>query len=117
MVERSRQDILRDLVALSAPVRDLRAELAGFPWDSDGVLVVLSAADALDVLDRLARGEITADECAAWADALEVRDDVGLDPAVRDELGQMLFELSTPELFEPLTPVFAARWRSRLAQP
>jgi len=116
MVERTRRDILRDLVALSAPVPDLRAELADYPWDSDEVLVVLSAADALDVLDRLARGDITAGDCATWADALGMRDDVGVESASKNALKQMLFEISNPELFEPLTPAFAASWRARLTR-
>src|SRR5450759_793121 len=116
MVERARRDILRDLVALSAPVPALNAELADYPWDSDEVLVVLSAADAVDVLDRLARGDITAGECAAWADALEMRDDVGLESASKDALQQMLLEFSTPELFEPLTPAIAVSWRARLTR-
>jgi hypothetical protein len=71
---------------------------------------------AINVIDRYARGEITEDECAAWADVLHGRDDVELDPPDKDRLWQMLFEFSTPELFEPLTPAFAARWRARLTQ-
>lgn len=114
MVGRTRSQILKDLVALAGPVHSLENELRGYPWDSD-VLVVLTAADALDVLDRFDRGDIDADECAAWADALEARDDVGLEPAYEEDLKTLLFEIGTPEINGPLTHDSVDRWRAQLA--
>jgi hypothetical protein len=114
MVGRTRSQVLEDLVALAGPVRSLENELRGYVWDSD-VLVVLTAADALKVLDRFHRGDIDADECAAWAGALEARDDVGFEPACEEDLKTFLFEIGTPEINGPLTHDSVERWRAQLA--
>jgi hypothetical protein len=117
MVRRTRQDILKDLVALAGPVHPLEDELRGYGWDSEVELVVLTAADALSVLDRFARGDITAEECAGWADALVGRDGVGFEPAFEDTLKNLLFEICVPEINGPLTRDSAARWKAQLASP
>jgi hypothetical protein len=114
MAGRTRTDILNDLVSLAGPVHSFRDELRVFGWDSDE-LVVLTAADALDVLDRFDRGYVEADECAAWAETLEGRDDVGLEAGHEEGLKSLLFEISTPEINGPLTHDSVGRWRARLA--
>jgi hypothetical protein len=115
MEGRTRQDILRDLVALAGPVHSLKDELGGYGWDSEVELVVLTATDALAVLDRFTRLDISAEECEAWACALAMRDDVGLEPAFEGELRQLLFEMDVPEINGPLTLEWAARWKAQLA--
>ena len=109
MVERTRREILMDLVAFSGPVERLEDELRGFDWDSDERLVTLTVADVLSVLDRFDRGDVTAEQCAAWADALAGRDDVGFEAAHEDTLKNLVFEIC----HDPLTQTSAARWRSR----
>ena len=114
MEGRTRQDILKDLVALAGPVHSLKDELRGYGWDSEVELVVLTAADALSVLDRFTRSDIAAEECEAWACTLAMRDDVGLEPAFEGELRQLLFEMDVPEINGPLTLEWAARWKAQL---
>ncbi|HEX7492002.1 MAG TPA: hypothetical protein VF337_09905 [Candidatus Limnocylindrales bacterium] len=116
MSERTREEILRDLVSLAGPVAPLEAELREFGWDSDEPLVVLTAADAIGALDRFIRDEVTASEIAAWAEALEARDDVGFEPASESTLKDLIFTgLSHPELNGELTRDSARLWKSRLS--
>lgn len=72
-------------------------------------------ADALRLLRRYQRHELTAEDCQLWAEALEGRDDVGLEDGFEDMLEQFLFELATPELNKPLTARSAASWERTLA--
>ena len=104
---------MRELVALAAPVALLKSELAGWPWDSEP-LVTLTAKDATSVLARCLEGEISLAELRAWADVLEARDDVALQASCRDDLRQLQFEFSTPELFQPVTVEVVKAWLDRL---
>jgi hypothetical protein len=113
MTERTREEVVRELVALAAPVAQLTSELAGWPWDSDP-LVTLTIQDATSVLTRCLGGDVSLAELLAWAGALEARDDVALEAAWRVDLRQLQFELSTPELFQPVTVEVVRTWLDRL---
>jgi hypothetical protein len=113
-LQNSRIEALQDLVALRIPVREAERAVLEFPWDSEHELVQLTATTALNILHRFIEGELSAGEIQEWADALEVRDDVGLEPACEVTLRELLFTLATPELSEPLTVVVAQHWQSQL---
>jgi len=116
MSDRTREEILRDLVSLAGPVAPLEDELRGFDWDSNELLMGGAAADAMSVWDRFIRGEVTAAECAAWAEALEMRDDVGFEPSFEAILKDLVFAgLSHPVINGQLTLDSARLWKSRLA--
>lgn len=105
-----REDALRALVELRVPVATATAALASFDWDSDRELVNVTCADAVRVLQQYLAGKLTAEDCQQWADALEVRDDVGREPGFEDELTEFLFEIATPEVAGTLTPERAQHW-------
>jgi len=116
MSDRTREEILRDLVSLSRPVPSLEDELRRFEWDSDERLVVLTAKDAIRVLDRFISGELTSTECAEWAEAMLGRDDVGFEPAFEPTLKDLIFTgLVHPEINGELTLDSAHLWKSQLA--
>jgi hypothetical protein len=104
--QRSRREILRKLVTLESP----RAELAGFAWDSEE-LVSLTRADALRVLRRYVDGTLSLVAVTRWAEAIEVRDDIGREAGFEQPLNDFLFELANPELDGPLAP---ERWMKTL---
>ncbi len=105
-----RVDALRDLVQRRRSVRDAVAVLAGYKWDSHIELVNLTRADATRVLRDYLSGALTAEEAQHWAEALEVRDDVGRERGFEDELTEFVFELATPEVAGPLTSQRAQQW-------
>jgi hypothetical protein len=109
-----RTEAVRDLVELRVPPGQAAASLQRFPWDSDVELRTLTRVDAVRALRRYGAGGLSADELEQWAQALEGRDDVGLEDGYEDLLKDFLFELSTPELTEPITDASISRWLSHL---
>jgi hypothetical protein len=95
-----RREALRDLVLLASPVANAQHSLTDFAWDSDELLM-LDKQHVLAVLRRFETDELVAAEVEAWANAIEMRDDIGYDreTAVWD----VLYELANPTLTEPLT--------------
>jgi hypothetical protein len=95
-----RREALRDLVLLGSPTASAQHSLTDFAWDSDELLM-LDKQHVLAVLRRFETDELATAEVEAWANAIEMRDDIGYDreTAVWD----VLYELANPTLTEPLT--------------
>ncbi|MEU0839343.1 hypothetical protein ABZ370_07710 [Streptomyces sp. NPDC005962] len=53
-------------------------------------------------------------EVSLWAQTVHFREDVEVEEGHEDLLTQFLFEISTPELFEAVTPDLCYRWLGRL---
>jgi hypothetical protein len=109
-----RTTALRNLVFLSRPIDEAISALASFAWDSDEDLVVFTRSNALHVLRVFLAQELGADDFKLWAEALEGREDLAFELGFGEELKRFIFEISTPEINEPLSPEMAVRWESRL---
>jgi hypothetical protein len=107
-----------DLVHLRRPVADLRAELAAFPWDSWEDLSTITVDVVRSLLDRYLAEDgddaIDQDELEAWAEAVEVRDDVGFQAGAEDLLKDFVFELANAAITRRLTEEVAWEWLSRI---
>ena len=112
--EQSHVMLLQSLLRLDQPVDHLETAVGRLPWDSDRSLVTLTGADAASILERFARGELSASDVERWANAVEGREDIDFDEGHESELREALFELANPLLTEPLTPARAAQWVARL---
>lgn len=108
-----RREALIALLERVGPVADSGQRLARFPWDCDGELAVLTADHIVRTLQAFLSGQLSEDDVETWAEALQGRDDLGLDPTRADDLKQALFELSTPQICGPTTEL-AASWVERL---
>ena len=95
-----RREALRDLALFASPLPSIQHSLSDFAWDSDE-LAMLDKQNVLQVLRRFDAGELAGKDVEAWANAIEMRDDIGYDreTAVWD----VLYELANPTLTEPLT--------------
>ncbi len=109
-----RRALLADLISLSIPAETACQRLAAFGWDSDTELVVLTRADCVRLLDSYLAGELPAEECEAWGEVIEGRDDIGFEEGASEPLKTFLMELATPEITRPLTPESAHEWRNAL---
>lgn len=105
---------LEDLVRLRKPVGEAIRAAGNLGWDSADDIVVLTVDDAVRAVRRYMDGSLSGNDFENWAEALTGRDDVGFDPRHADVLKQFLFEVSTPELFEPLGGSVARTWCARL---
>lgn len=109
-----RLDSLLSIVKIRRPIAEAVQQLSKFGWDSDVELVELTSEDFRHLLSLYVDGEVTAADCELWADALEVRDDVGFKDDAK-ALADVMFELANPVLTSALTRERAAELILRLS--
>jgi hypothetical protein len=109
--EVDRKALLAALVRYELPVEPVLNRLASVPWDSTEELARIGAADIVAILDRFIDGELSAEQVTDWADLLEVRDDVGVDPHHENALREIIFRLANPNLRDAITPAMVSRIR------
>lgn len=102
MAPRSRAETLRLIAEGHFPLDDLREELSAFPWDAEEPLFTLRRDHVTRILERFLGGELSAAEVEAWAETLEIRDDVGFgnDGSI---LKNAIFTLANPSVNGALT--------------
>lgn len=64
-------------------------------------MAVVRRQDVASVLDRFARGDLSASEVTGWAELLEMRDDVGFEPGFEVPLREAIHWLANPVLNLP----------------
>jgi hypothetical protein len=109
-----RRDVLIDLVELRSSVAAAIAAVRELPWDSDVEVVLLARANVEMLLHRYLRGELSADDLEAWANAVESREDIGSERGYEEMLRAFVFETANPLLAEPISGSYACRWLERL---
>jgi hypothetical protein len=110
---RERRELVRRLVTYELPIEPILRGLAVLPFDSEE-LVFLRRADIVSILDRFLRDELSADQVTDWAEQVEMRDDIGLEPGFEDPLRDAIFGLANPNLREPVTSELATRLRAEI---
>lgn len=108
-----RAKLLETLLAGRVPTEEVLRRLRDYPWDSE-VLVHVKPKHLLSVLRRFQAGEIGAAEVEEWADAIEVRDDIGCEAGSEDVVHEVIHALANPELVGPLTLVVSQALIERL---
>lgn len=98
-----RLGLLVELVTLSRPLEPVLEALAKQPWDPDAEMVRLERSHVVAALQRFLNGDFDERTLVTWADAIELRDDIGI-PDDDQMLRDLMFELANPELTpRPLT--------------
>jgi nitrogen fixation NifU-like protein len=93
-----RTNLLRALIEATAPVGQIAPLLAGYPWDSNEKLVVLSAKHVRHVLKCFLSGGMSSKELEDWANAVEGRDDIGFAAEQSESLQSIIHLLANPIL-------------------
>lgn len=114
MTNEERATALRDLIELRLPVDAAVHALSVYAWDSEQELARIDRSAAIHLLDAYLQERVSSEEVARWANAIEGRDDVALDPGSEEMLKDFIFEMATPELTESLTVDRASWWKARL---
>ena len=99
----NRRDVLKDLINFKGDLSLLEKELTKFEWDSDEELVVLKLTHLENVLNRYLSDEIPKNEVCDWANTIEMREDIGINPEMENAIKELLFELANPEITYELT--------------
>lgn len=106
-----RLSLLQELCRAGPAIHEAHSRLAVFPWDVPAPLHAVSVEEALAVLERHARSELTDDDLHFWTEAIEVREDIELVGVCRD----CIFDLTSPELTGLSTAEMAGQWIARLS--
>jgi hypothetical protein len=109
-----RRELVESLVRYELPIEPVLQQLAVFGSDAPAPLVLIRIDDVLSILDRYRTGELSADQITDWADLLEVRDDVGMDPLREEELRAIIFRLANPNLRDAISPELVSTIRTEL---
>lgn len=115
MKTRDRIEALRDLIELRIQLPEAILRVKQFSWDSKVELIVLTRIDAQRLLGEYLEGKLSADSVEEWANAVEGREDIGLETGSQALLKNFVFELANPYITHQLTPLLAIEWMRRLA--
>jgi len=96
------------LLALPSDLEAVLEALGQFERTPSDRPVPLDRATVRRALGAFTRGELSPALLERWAEAVHSADDVELDSDDRDFLSEVLFELSTPELFGSMEEVVAS---------
>ena len=110
----TRASHLAELLYFSRPVAEVARDLSAFGWDSDEDLITLEPVHAFSVLSRFLAGELSVTDVEEWANAIECREDIGLDQEGLME--SVVFELANPLITRPLTRQSATDLVSKLKE-
>jgi hypothetical protein len=105
-----RSILLNQLIARERPPAGLLRDLASFGWDLEERLAILAREDVSRILSGFLTHDISAKDVEEWANALEIREDVGLEHGYGELLKEVIFELANPLLTEPITHDRVKRW-------
>lgn len=109
-----RRRALKRLLDGEQPLGTTIEAVGKLSWDSDEELVTLTPAHAVRMLERYLAGELTSGDLERWANAIEAREDIGLDTDAADALEEVIFELANPSLQGATTAESARAWVGRL---
>jgi hypothetical protein len=108
----SRRSALTSLLAYDRPIEELRTTLAEFEWDCSEPLVSLTREHVLFILRRFLAGGLAAEAVEAWADLVEVRDDIEFQD---DQVSDIIFVLANPMINGALDNQLAKRFLSEIS--
>jgi hypothetical protein len=94
---------LRVIVTYQLPIDGALADLASYGWDPEAASVTLSVADVDSILRRYTAGALSEDDLARWAEIIEGRDDIALDPVHQEALAMVVFTLANPDMNTKMT--------------
>jgi hypothetical protein len=98
--EQRRADV-RALVELAVPIDQALNRLAKYPYDYLGEPIQVRSEHVAKAASEFLEGKITASELTAWANRLELHDDVlaeGKTDQETDEILEAIFDFANPEL-------------------
>lgn len=95
----TREEILRSIVSFKTDIKYLAEVLSTFSWDSDK-LITVTGDDIQHAVAQTLCGNRTAEELEFWADAIEVRDDIGFE---NESVKEAVFLLANPAINDELS--------------
>lgn len=89
---------LEELARFSKPAAELRLVLSQLAWDYEGRPFIVTGSHVIKVLERFLRGELSAEDVEAWADLVELREDMAYEEGRHSQLKSVIHALANPLL-------------------
>lgn len=86
--------LVQELVEWRRPVADLLPVLRAYTWDCERPLFMLTRVHMARALDRCLASACTSHELAEWAEAIDCREDIELEPGHADVLQQVIVDIT-----------------------
>ena len=93
-----RKELIERVVKYDGDPTSHFSELRTFGWDCEDDLVMLTKNDVVKVLSLFSSEQISAVKVRDWANFIERREDVELEPDNEKELDEAIFWLANPEI-------------------
>lgn len=90
--------VLTNLLNFGQGINMLKEELVKFRWDSEEELVVLKRKHLAGVLIKFLNGQLSGDDVTEWANAIELREDIGIESENENLIKDIMFDLANPEI-------------------
>ncbi len=110
-----RKTALLELVDIKIPIGKAINQVRLFEWDSEEELVLMERKHIVKLLQAFVDGNLSDREVLNWANAVEGRDDIGIDVEFEDVITDSIFILANPEITEELTKELAIKMLQRLS--
>lgn len=94
---------VRRLVQMELSVEQAIEELRQFEWDFEGLPFLLTRTHLESAIMRYLNDEISSNQLEAWADALEMREDVSYDKNDKDWIEEVIRDFANPTLNGAIT--------------
>jgi hypothetical protein len=103
------ENLLKALVRYDRPedLAETMRQLQAFDHDRGQRLVRLTREGIASVLERYLQGNLSAHEVEAWADAVEMREDIEFGDGNDEVSVRVIWEMANPLLTQPLTQEIA----------
>ncbi len=111
-----RKTALEELIDLKIPLNIAIHQIGMFEWDSEEELVLMGRRHIVKILQDFIQGKLSKKEILSWANAVEGRDDIGIDVEVNDIVSDAIFTLANPEISEDLTKETALKIIHRFSE-
>lgn len=109
-----RKTVLVSLLQYDKSLQEHRNDLKSIPWDCDEELVILNGNHISKVLKRFVKGELSKEEIEEWANLIEGREDIEIEMAQEELVGNIINHMANPELQGTLTIDQANVWLDSL---
>lgn len=99
------KNFLINLIEFKQPLNELKKEFLKYNkviWDNKNLLT-LKKEHIINACDKFIKNKISSNELEDWADLVEGLDALEYDPKNSNQISEMLFQLSNPEINGELT--------------
>ena len=97
---RTRKEILTDLILYRKELGTLQEELSIYAWDSNTPIVIITITEVKEVFNNYLNDNISNEELEDWANAIEMRDDIGFGS---ENIKEIIFNIANPILTQSIS--------------